>query len=410
MGYVYHLPEQHVSLRFDYLKGGDEPVAEVTAELDLPGLPGHLGLTRVKLNGSRSKADLIKYLSESAGAVATWREIVEAACTGVLRAMRQGAPIEDGAPWEGSVEPRWLIERLVLANQLNALYGPGSYGKGWLAVACAVAVQSGKPLAGLQATQGNVLYLDWEDDKEEFDKRVTMICRGWGLPFVSIKYRRCIEPLHGQVEFVARHCAEHATALVVIDSFTGAAGTGSEHSSYEESAMRLCAAGRRLGAAILYVDHVTGDGIKNKGLVGRQYGSIMKQNQIRNNMEVKKDQDFGTSWDIGVYDDKGNKGAKRTPLGFHLDFGATPGAVRITRDDVRKSAVLSLATPLRYRLDGLLSRGWVSYPALYEALNDEKQNTVRRALRRGVDDGRYVEDGTRPGWFALMTARNGSAG
>jgi hypothetical protein len=400
MGYRYTNVEHHITLDFDYLKTGDEPSAEVIAAADLPGVPPHLLLQRVRLTGSTSKRDLVKALEEALQAV-PWKSIVESACTSVVLAMRRGGPIVAGEESAGSMEPDWLIDKLLMDGKLNALFGPGSNGKGFLALAMGVCVQAGIPFAGYPVRQGNVLYLDWEDDKRTFDDRVSAICRGWGIPFVSMKYRQCTEPLRHQTEYLSRYCTEEKIALAIPDSFTPASGSSAEYQNYEMSAVSLLDAAAALGTTVLFVDHVTGEGSRATGLVGKQYGSIMKQNRIRNNMEVKKDQEYGPRWDIGVYPGKANHGAPRPPMGFHLDFEAVTNGVKITRGDVRKSPVLADALPLRIRIDGMLATGPKPYGELCAGLPDEKKGTVQRAVQRGVQGARYVELSS--GVFALRT-------
>jgi hypothetical protein len=391
MGYRYTNTEHQIVMEFSYLHGGDEPSAEIVVSTTLPGTPGHLTLQRIRLNGATSKKGLVTTLMPLAPSV-PWSDLVEIACTGVIYAMRKGTRIEIGAEFVGDIAPTWLVDQLIMERKLNALFGPGGSGKGYLSLAMAVAVQSGKPFAGYATQQTNVLYLDWEDDKQEFDQRVTAICRGWSLPFVAMRYRRCANPLRHNVEFLSRYCQDEGIGLLVCDSFTGAAGSSSEHATYEQSAMSLIEAARQIGTTVLFIDHVVGEGVTKRkdGLVGKQYGSIMKQNQIRNNMEVKKDQEYGVAWDVGVYPGKVNIGAPRRPMGFHLDFGATENAVRITRSDVRESEVLSAPLSLSYKITGALRSGPLTYSHLFTLFQEEKNDTIRKTVRRMVERGQLV--------------------
>lgn len=346
LGWRYYVGQHNLVLDFAYVRGGDEPTAEVVLTADLPGLPMHLHRSRVRLLGSTSKRELAKALWERSELLdqSQWPKIVEAACEAVLQALRQGAPVEYSAEAAGPLAVDWLVERLLMQGKINLLYGPGGKGKGWLAICAAICVQTGTPMGGLRTQQANVLYYDYEDDKATFDQRVTAVARGWKMPVPRIAYRHGTQRLDSQVEWLAGYCAEAKIGLLIVDSFTFAAGVNGERGGYEESAVRLLTAVQLLtGVTILIIDHVTGDGKRQDGLVGRSYGSIMKENLIRNQLEVKQDQNPGdTCWQVGLYQTKRNHGIQQPPLGFELDFGAPGGGVRITRADVRESTVLNI--------------------------------------------------------------------
>ncbi len=116
--------------------------------------------------------------------------------------------------------------------------------------------------------------------------------------------------------------------------------------------------------------------------MGKQYGSVMKQNLIRNNLEVKQDQRPGdTRWEIGVYQTKANHGARLRSIGFGMDFGKVPGALCIGRVSVPDNPVLSVGNSIGERAAHELRHGAMTITALAKSL-EVKRDSLKVALKR----------------------------
>lgn len=85
--------------------------------------------------------------------------------------------------------PAWLISDLVARNKINMIYAdPGSI-KTWVAISMAIAVASGEPWLGeMPVEQGKVVYIDFEDGRDEFHRRVHMLSKGQSLPELGYLY------------------------------------------------------------------------------------------------------------------------------------------------------------------------------------------------------------------------------
>ena len=86
-----------------------------------------------------------------------------------------------------SVKPlRYLIDGIVLAQNVNLLYGDGGVGKTYLAEQMAVALASGKPLFGHKVIQTPGFLVLGEDDDGPTKERLEAICRHYGCKLADI--------------------------------------------------------------------------------------------------------------------------------------------------------------------------------------------------------------------------------
>jgi hypothetical protein len=273
------------------------------------------------------------------------------------------------------------------------LYGPGGYGKGWLAVAIAVCVAAGLPFAGLRTRQGPVLYLDWEDDEDTFRERVHMICAGLSVPVdpdtLPLDYRRCERPLPDDVDELSRLIDTVGYVLLVVDSVE-MASTAGDHENFNDRATRMRRTLRLLHCSHLLIDHVSDAGRRDKDLVGKPINGVMKVNLARNMWEIKREQEIGAQDShVGLYQTKTNHTGRLAPLGFHLDFHQ-PDAVRIVREDPRQTPGLASPLGAAWRIQGYLATtGAATIAQIAEEL-ELPEKTVETTLARGQKQGRFV--------------------
>jgi hypothetical protein len=390
LGYVYEPPGLDVRLRVDYLqRRAEDLTGEIVVEATLPGVPSHLHQARFNLVSTTARETLARHLMKKTpgeyegSSLVPWGDVLEQLCTSVLRAVRQGEPFLRVGRRPPRERERDLVTPLLIANKATVLYGPGSHCKGWVAVACSVCVTAGVRLAGMAVQQGEVLYLDWEDDEDVLDMRVKQISRGLELPEpVELHYRACRGPLRYQVHQVAAHISKHSIRLVVVDSVQMAAGSVGERGSYEERAQEFFEALRQLGkVTALCIDHVSKEGKRNQQGTSDPYGSIFKVNWARLMWEVRKDQDFGRPISrLGLYHAKGNHGPELPPIGLVLDF-SQPDRVVVRRDDVQASADLVGRLPLHQQITLALRDGPLTDLQLASLLN-VKPNVIRAEVSR----------------------------
>lgn len=292
----------------------------------------------------------------------------------------------------------YLLEGLVPMRKPTILYGAGGTGKSILAAAIAVAVQTGAQFLGLHARQAEVLYLDWETDEEDLAGRVGAAARGVGVAEPAIRYSAMVRPLEDRVAALARMVKEEKIGLVIIDSVGMAMSAGSGNGDANETAIRFFRALRSLDAAVLAIDHVSGDDMR-RGRAGasKPYGSVYKWNSARNAFELRTARDPDMD---GVHlllkHRKTNIGHHYPDLPILLHWDDTTSTARFTRemyvkpvlvpveDQIRDVLLTGPATPAQ--IADMLSEGEKAYSEL----------DVRRVLKQmlGKSEVSAGSDGT----------------
>lgn len=394
LGWVYEPPGTQVRLHVDYLRPHqDELSGEVTIQASMPGVASHLHQARLNLTSTTARATLIKHLLGLTDKVA-WSKLVEQFCVAVIRQDREGEPFEFAGRRPARMRPPDLVERLLPAGKPTQLYGPGGVGKGIIATAICVCIETGYSFAGLSVAKGRALYLDWEDDVDEFDGRIKMVARGLGIEPPEIAYRAMRSTLRSQLHRIASYVQEHGITLVVVDSVELASGTAGDRGNYEELAKSFFLALRQIGqVTVLMIDHVSDAARQNKGEVNKAYGSVFKGNWVRNAWEVKKDQEAGALKSaIGLYHYKTNSGPLYRPIGMLLDFSA-PGSVAISREDVSESDTLSKALPKHEQVARLLRFGPLSQHDICQQVDGLTEAYLRSDLARRKDRFQRLPNG-----------------
>lgn len=394
LGYSYEPAGTGIRFRVSHIQresGGLR--ARVAVESLLPGLPPHIYSARHLLEGTNSLRDLKRALSEITGdthpLTPLWERLIRALTKAVVDAEEAGEPFEKVGQRVAQPRVLDLVQHLLPAGKPTIIYGPGGVGKGIIAVALGVAVTLGEPVAGLAVQQGEVLYLDWEDDADTLDRRIKSVCAGRAIDPVEFHYRVCRGRLDEQLSEITSYVDSHGITLAVVDSVSLAGGTAGDRGTYEDVALRLMAAVRQMRCTVLLIDHVNDVGRRAEGLAGKAYGSVFKGYVSRNTWEVKKDQETGALLShVGLYQTKTNHTALLAPIGLCLDF-RTEGTVRIVREDVRESPELAAPLTTSYRIDRELARGTRTVAELEDALQGIKKDTIHKTLKRGLEGGRY---------------------
>ena len=166
-------------------------------------------------------------------------------------------------------EVPWLVEPVIVQGALSLLYGREGEGKSLVAMAMAIGVASGEPVAGFTPSAGRVVVVNAENGEGEIHRRI----RALGLPngaaenlviytAEGLDLRRHLDELAAVIE-------RERPVLVVLDSFRSCWG-GKENDSDETGPIldRLRNLGRRLDAAVLLVHHSGKSGNEYRGSTG----------------------------------------------------------------------------------------------------------------------------------------------
>lgn len=306
-------------------KGTTGLSAEITIDAGVPqkGIKGTLTVERLALSNGKDRVALANRLEKRTGegpeAPIDWRSMIDSICSRVLVAQRAGPSVVTvGMDDETGVN--WLIDGLVEAHQTTSLYGDGEVGKSWQAIAALVSLTTGEEVVPgwRPVRQGRGLMLDWETDQETLNRRVRMVCRGAGIPYVPIDYVACDGPLVDQMEWLLERVHEDDIDLIVVDSVEAAMqGSRSDGADLNDAAGKVNQVLRRLGRSAILVDHVNAIGAASSGLAGKAYGSIFKRNWVRMSYELKRVHEGGDGQKhLGVYCTKRNNGPRFDAFGL----------------------------------------------------------------------------------------------
>jgi hypothetical protein len=223
------------------------------------------------------------------------------------------------------------VDKLLLENEINVAFADGGSGKSLLALALAVAVNTGKPLpAGLTPKRtGAVLYLDWESCKEEHDERLAGILGGLGIAGpVPIFYRHMV----GAVADESRSWGGVARLGTVWWYSTALAGPGAE----PEGAVPHSGP---WGAAPSRSDQ-PGPGTRQQAPCGQKDATLRivhVMNVPRNVWEIRRTtEEERDTLTIGLFHRKVNRGRLLPAFGLRFAFGEA--ATRIQAVDVAETS------------------------------------------------------------------------
>lgn len=182
------------------------------------------------------------------------------------------------------VQTSFIIDGFVLENLLTVLFARGGAGKSFVSLLSAIAVQNaGKldedfPFIALK--QGNALYLDWESDKEEMNRRFTRVVQGMRLgDVVPPMYVSVVRPLSDVIDEVVTMCAVNDIKFVVIDSVGLASGGSIEDASTSISFFRAVRELTDAGVSVLALTHMSKSAMKDD--LKTPIGSVYYENMPR---------------------------------------------------------------------------------------------------------------------------------
>jgi hypothetical protein len=275
----------------------------------------------------------------------------------------------------------FLIEDILPAKKPTILYGAGGVGKSILAATMAVCVQTGTKFLGKQVQQAEVLYLDWETDEEDIASRVEVVAAGLGLGSApNLRYSSLVRPIEDRVSALARYVAEEHIGFVIIDSVGMAMSAARDGGDVSETAIRFFRALRALDAAVLAIDHVSGDDMR-RGRAGasKPYGSVYKWNSARNAYELRERREPDAKGaHLTLKHRKSNIGSRQPDL--HLAALWTEVAVTF----IPESVVPVLVMPVAEQILDVLATGPATPRQIADLLSNDDNQYHEIDVRREV--------------------------
>ena len=380
--YLFHWKPEGIKIRIDRLLEDSKltVAAEVTVTAEEQGEWLILHRARLNLTSTNSQTAFTKKLTsvknkDKQKLEVDWATIIGQASVKTLDWYRQGEPVITLGQLNPIPAVEWLVYPIIVKGEHNILFGDGGTGKSYIANFLALLVQFNYACLDLVPQQGNVLFLDWEADRETLERRTFALKQGLGIQEKkSFLYRFCEQPLPYDIEQIRSIVIDNNISLVIADSAGMAAGVDGE---YHSTAIKYIRALRTLRTTVLSIDHIA----KNEGSV--PFGSVYKRNLARSAFEIKHSQHPGQQdLYVGLFHRKMNEGKLQEPMGFHIHFeGQDPGGVTVEKQDILSVPELADGLTLKERARKELSSGAMSVEALADALQGSEQ-TIRRILYR----------------------------
>lgn len=195
--------------------------------------------------------------------------------------VRERLPVLDWHElWNNPAEVEWLLEPLVPARRLVALYSPPKVGKSLLMLEVAAAIATGRTVLGVhEVTPRRVLYVDFENDPDG-DVQPRLQAMGYnpdelgGLRYLSFPSLDTLDTANGGAMLLAA-AQVHEVDLVVIDTVSRAVG-GDENSNDTWLSFYRCTGLplKRAGIACLRLDHSGKDAEKGMRGGSAKYGDV----------------------------------------------------------------------------------------------------------------------------------------
>lgn len=378
---------ENIGLRMELLEVSVDskrvPSAEIVVQASKQRWPNLMRETlyrdRVNLVSNRSKSSFVKTLCAALPPLTEiWRDIVENITEETLKIYREGNEIMLIGSIEDDNLPSYQVFPLIRADGINILFGAGAQGKSFLATFICMLVQGGVDHAGLSVEQGNVLYLDWEDNWRTVNKRIKALRKGNGESLPDIKHIEMAgKTIDTELADINRKIEAEEISLVVIDSFGVAAGGNQNEGDYVKTIMNKI---NKLKASVLIIDHPT----KMDG--DTPTGSSYKGTSARNVWKMQKSQELGANIvDVGVYHTKANSSKLFQPIGLRIEFindlYDQIDKVNITSIEVTDNEVLTESLPVHERLENLLKEGKKTVLQLAQGTNTNI-NVIRTELSK----------------------------
>jgi AAA domain len=143
------------------------------------GANTELHWARVNLVSTQARNALAKAVEEREP-MDDWRTIIDRSCRLVAKHVRTGEPAVPLVAEPPRVE-QWMVNGLIIRDQLNVLFGDGGTGKSYMALALGLSGLLRRPLSARwrMAPLKRVLYLDWESGRHEQAARLWCLTEGF---------------------------------------------------------------------------------------------------------------------------------------------------------------------------------------------------------------------------------------
>lgn len=220
---------------------------------------------------------------------------------------------------------QFLLYPILPERHISILYAPGGAGKSLFALYLALLIANGFDLEGNAAEPKEVLYIDWEMDYNETNRRYSML-----VPPEPVQknrsplYYEATLPLVDEFEGIAQTIEANKIQFVILDSAALACGGDIIDAAKVANFFLLLKKLTRFGATVLVISHVS-KSAKEKDDRSTPIGSIFFENFSRTTWELKYQivPNKDSSFLYAVFNRKSNFGKlKPVAIGITFDEGS----------------------------------------------------------------------------------------
>lgn len=291
----------------------------------------------------------------------------------------------------------YLLDPILPLNEPTTIFTSGGKGKSILADYFATLVQfgiCGNHGLSLVPKPSNVLYLDWEGDKETHRRYITAIKRGLEEDYSDhseeIRYLHLDHPLSQVADGIRELIAKYNIGLVIIDSQMAATANGTRGLTEAQVASEYYNILRSFGVTTLTIDHITKQGMGSDNTSDAPYGSVVKYNRSRSQFELKlaDEMDDADHKEYALVHKKFNLGRKQKPLGICADFlnvdnGNTLQKLTFSKCDIANNPQLSKTLSKTERIYNYINNvGQASIQDVADAIGENDAHKVGMILAK----------------------------
>lgn len=315
-----------------------------------------------------------------------WGRLMLTACQMAQTAYIEASQLFDPEDVEISDAWAWHMEKMLIKNRLNLIFGQGESAKSYLVEDMVLAMSCGKEWLSRATYQSNWVWLDYENPKPDaFAFRRNRLVLGgadsaqrsvhWmsgrGIPIVDLR------------QTLKRELSRVNAEGVVVDSLAFACGGDA---SKQETATAVSNVLNSLGVTVIAIAHVDK---QDNDLY--PFGSIFWHNGAHGLIwNVKRVSEEGAdSISVGFYNRKASDGGRQKSFAVRMQFHGETGPVNIDPTDLATTPGLERTASIGSRVWALLLNRRAEIAEIASEI-DAKDDSVRKACERMLGEGILV--------------------